>query len=135
MDNTSETTGPTLNEKKSFDVSWQTVDERDEIGLTSEEDTDEEGPIDEDDGEDDLPTHAMIVAEEGKGVIVRGDDTPIVQLQVSSGVFTFPLFAATILTHRRRHNPSTHRIVNHTECCSFFPHQLASTYHDHSSRS
>ena len=100
MDNTSETTGPTLNEKKSFDVSWQTVDERDEIGLTSEEDTDEEGPIDEDDGEDVLPTHAMIVAEEGKGVIVRGDDTPIVQLQVSSGLFTYPLFVATILSHR-----------------------------------
>ena len=87
LDNTSEPTGPTLTEKKSFDMSWQTVDERDEIGLTSEEETDDDGVIDEDDGDDELPTSAMIIAEEGLGVIVRGDDTPIVQLQVKPGEY------------------------------------------------
>ena len=31
------------------------------------------------------PTSAAIIAEEGRGVIVRGDDTPVVRLQVAPG--------------------------------------------------
>ncbi|TCD71469.1 hypothetical protein EIP91_008849 [Steccherinum ochraceum] len=86
LDSTSEPTGPTLTEKKSFDMSWQTVDERDEINLTSEDETDDDDRVDDDDdGDDDLPTSAMIIAEEGLGVIVRGEDTPIVQLQIKPG--------------------------------------------------
>ncbi|KAH8102604.1 hypothetical protein BXZ70DRAFT_890519 [Cristinia sonorae] len=85
LDAAPETTGGhPLTEKKSFDMSWQ-LDERDEIGLTSEDETDDEQIIDVDDGDDDLPTSAMIIAEEGLGIIVRGEDTPIVQLQVQPG--------------------------------------------------
>ena len=70
----------------SFDMNWQSVDERDEIGLTSEDETDDEPlPEDQEHEDEELPTSAMIIAEEGLGVIVRGDDTPIVQLQVHPG--------------------------------------------------
>lgn len=84
---------PRLRTTPSFDVSWRTVDERDEMGLTSEDDTDDYGVNDEEDddahaddeGDDELPTSAMIIAEEGLGVIVRGDNIPIHQLQIKPG--------------------------------------------------
>ncbi|KAH9946674.1 hypothetical protein B0H21DRAFT_742600 [Amylocystis lapponica] len=73
----------------SFDLGWQTVDERDEVGLASEEETDDYVSMDEDDQvdeeEEEEPTSAMVIAEEGRGIIVRGEDVPIVRLQVKTG--------------------------------------------------
>ncbi|KAH9835614.1 uncharacterized protein C8Q71DRAFT_762768 [Rhodofomes roseus] len=71
----------------SFDMGWQAVDERDEAGLGSEGETTDDDPLlDEDDeAEEEEPTSAMVIAEEGRGIIVRGDDTPIVKLLVKPG--------------------------------------------------
>ncbi|KZT74682.1 hypothetical protein DAEQUDRAFT_719862 [Daedalea quercina L-15889] len=72
----------------SFDMGWQAVDERDEAGLGSEDETTDDDPLlDEEDEaeEEEQPTSAMVIAEEGRGIIVRGDDTPIVKLQVKPG--------------------------------------------------
>ncbi|KAG1755090.1 uncharacterized protein EDB91DRAFT_1042494 [Suillus paluster] len=77
---------PRLRENPSFDMGWQTVDERDEVGLTSDEETDDLG--DEDDEVDDKEeerTSAAVVAEEGRGLIVKGEGIPIVQLSVEPG--------------------------------------------------
>jgi hypothetical protein len=72
-------------------MDWQTVDERDEAGLLSEEETDDDhGLGDELDDSDDEEkeeerTAAIVIAEEGRGLIVRGDGLPLVQLQVEPG--------------------------------------------------
>ena len=72
-------------------MGWQTVDERDEAGLLSEDETDDDhGLGDElDDSDDDEKeeerTAAIVIAEEGRGLIVRGDGSPLVQLQVEPG--------------------------------------------------
>ncbi|TBU48420.1 hypothetical protein BD309DRAFT_853892 [Dichomitus squalens] len=82
---------PQLRSSPSFDLGWQQPDERDEAGLGSDEDTDEDPSFDdgeEDEDEDEVeeePTSAAVMAEEGRGVIVRGDDTPIVRLHVAPG--------------------------------------------------
>ncbi|PCH33605.1 hypothetical protein WOLCODRAFT_22111 [Wolfiporia cocos MD-104 SS10] len=72
----------------SFDVSWQTVDERDENGVGSEDENTDDNWGDDDDQleEEEEPTSAAVmIAEEGRGIIVRGDDAPIVRLQVKPG--------------------------------------------------
>jgi hypothetical protein len=79
-----------LSSKPSFDAGWRPLDERDEAGLTSEDETDEDPGIDEVDEDEyreqeELPTSAMVIAEEGRGVIVRADNVPIVQLQAQPG--------------------------------------------------
>ncbi|KAG2146552.1 uncharacterized protein EDB93DRAFT_1227060 [Suillus bovinus] len=77
---------PRLRENPSFDMGWQTVDERDEVGLTSDEETDDLG--DEDDEVDDKEeerTSAVVIAEEGRGLIVTGEGIPIGQLRVDPG--------------------------------------------------
>ncbi|KAH7883764.1 hypothetical protein F5I97DRAFT_1813713 [Phlebopus sp. FC_14] len=77
---------PRLRENPSFDMGWQTVDERDEVGLTSGDETDD--LCEDEDGNDDKQeerTSAMVVAEEGRGLIVRGDGVPVVQLNVEPG--------------------------------------------------
>ncbi|KAI0078939.1 hypothetical protein K474DRAFT_786929 [Panus rudis PR-1116 ss-1] len=78
---------PALRGTPSFDASWRAVDERDECGATSEEETDYDGlNNDEEDRDDDvLPTSALVVAEEGHGVIVKADNVPIDQIHVSPG--------------------------------------------------
>jgi hypothetical protein len=80
---------PRLRENPSFDMAWQTVDERDEVGLTSGDETDDYGD-DEDENENESKgeerTSAVVVAEEGRGLIVKGDGTPIVQLRVEPGM-------------------------------------------------
>ncbi|KAG1715632.1 hypothetical protein ID866_1514 [Astraeus odoratus] len=77
---------PRLRENPSFDMGWQTVDERDEAGLTSGDETDdlceEEETTDE---KADERTSAIVVAEEGRALIVKGDGSPISQLNVQSG--------------------------------------------------
>ncbi|KIK47370.1 hypothetical protein CY34DRAFT_9078 [Suillus luteus UH-Slu-Lm8-n1] len=77
---------PRLRENPSFDMGWQTVDERDEVGLTSDDETDD--LCEEDDEVDDKVeerTSAVVVAEEGRGLIVTGEGIPIVQLRVDPG--------------------------------------------------
>ncbi|KAH0838462.1 hypothetical protein J3R83DRAFT_6774 [Lanmaoa asiatica] len=77
---------PRLRENPSFDMAWQTVDERDEVGLTSGDETDDFG--DDEDGNEtngEERTSAVVVAEEGRGLIVKGDGIPIVQLKVEPG--------------------------------------------------
>ncbi|EKM60991.1 uncharacterized protein PHACADRAFT_247267 [Phanerochaete carnosa HHB-10118-sp] len=84
----SELGSPALRQEPSFDQGWVSVDERDEMGLTTDDETDDDGMIDEEDTPEDMEgevTSAMMVAEEGRGIIVRGGEGPIVQLQVKLG--------------------------------------------------
>lgn len=69
----------------SFDMGWQPADERDEVDLGSEDETDED-ELDEEEEEEEEPTSAMIMAEQGRGIIVRGEDSPVVRLQVKQGM-------------------------------------------------
>lgn len=86
---------PPLNSKKSYDVSWQplSLDERDEVDLTSGDETDETD-LDQDDLDDEEqeeePTQAVMLAEEGRGLIVHGEGVPTVQLQVQNGMSICP---------------------------------------------
>lgn len=80
-----------LTRQSGYDMGWQTVDERDEAGLLSEEETDDDHGLgddlddtDEDEKEEER-TAAIVIAEEGRGLIVRGDEVPLVQLQVEPG--------------------------------------------------
>ncbi|KAH7915350.1 hypothetical protein BJ138DRAFT_1141928 [Hygrophoropsis aurantiaca] len=77
---------PRLRENPSFDMGWQTVDERDEVGLTTDEETDDlcEDEDDTDEKEEER-TSAAVVAEEGRGLIVKGEGVPIVQLHAEPG--------------------------------------------------
>ncbi|KAH7924879.1 hypothetical protein BV22DRAFT_1012330 [Leucogyrophana mollusca] len=77
---------PRLRENPSFDMGWQTVDERDEVGLTTDEETDDLCE-DEDDHDEkgEERTSAAVVAEEGRGLIVKGEGVPIVHLQAEPG--------------------------------------------------
>jgi hypothetical protein len=80
---------PNLHHKLSFETGWHPVDERDEAGLsTDEEETDEDfvGQEVADIGQDER-TAAIVIVEEGRGLIVRGDDIPLVQLQVQPGSY------------------------------------------------
>ncbi|KAG2129960.1 hypothetical protein DEU56DRAFT_816365 [Suillus clintonianus] len=77
---------PRLRQNPSFDMGWQTVDERDEVGLTSDEETDDLGEEDDEgDDKEEERTSAVVVAEEGRGLIVKGEGIPIVQLRVDPG--------------------------------------------------
>lgn len=77
---------PRLRENPSFDMGWQTVDERDEVGLTSDEETDDLGEEDDEiDDKEEERTSAVVVAEEGRGLIVTGEGIPVVQLRVEPG--------------------------------------------------
>ena len=82
-----------LQQKPSYDMGWQTVDERDERDdiAISEEETDDDHHLDEEEVEDEEReeerTSAAVIAEEGRGLIVHGDNVPIVQLHVQPGKF------------------------------------------------
>jgi hypothetical protein len=77
---------PRLRENPSFDMGWQTVDERDEVGLTSDEETDDLGGEDDEiNNKEEERTSAIVVAEEGRGLIVKGESIPIIQLHVEPG--------------------------------------------------
>ena len=86
-----EVIAPRLSQKPSYDMNWESVDERDEAGLMSEEETDDDHGLEEDLGDEDEEeqeedrTAAVVIAEEGRGHIVRGDGVPIVQLHVEPG--------------------------------------------------
>ncbi|KAI0321689.1 hypothetical protein OF83DRAFT_1168216 [Amylostereum chailletii] len=88
----SESASSTLHRKQSYDLSWQPVDEREEVDLTSEDetddiDTDDDMDMDDDDDDDreEERTAAILIAEEGRGQIVRGDGIATVKLQVNAG--------------------------------------------------
>ncbi|KAL4068228.1 hypothetical protein V8B97DRAFT_2024860 [Scleroderma yunnanense] len=77
---------PRLRENPSFDMGWQPVDERDEAGLTSGDETDDLCEEEETTNEkQEERTSAIVVAEEGRALIVKGDGLPISQLSVQSG--------------------------------------------------
>jgi hypothetical protein len=68
-------------------MGWQTVDEKDEVAM-SEEETDDDHHLDdedEDEQKEEERTSAAVIAEEGRGLIVHGDNVPIVQLHVQPG--------------------------------------------------
>ncbi|KAF9056360.1 hypothetical protein BJ165DRAFT_1412495 [Panaeolus papilionaceus] len=80
-----------LSQKPSYDQTWQPPQEKDE-SLISEDETDDEHGLDlldrDDDNEHDLDderTAAVAVAEDGQGLIVHGDNIPIVQLHAQPG--------------------------------------------------
>ena len=120
---------PQLRSSPSFDLGWQQPDERDEAGLGSDEDTDEDPSFDDDDDEEDdaeeEPTSAAVMAEEGRGVIVRGDDTPIARLQVAQGVPRFVLVPDSRIDMSVviRDDTSAHRLFSDSKCCSLLPHK------------
>lgn len=82
---------PKLQQKPSYDMGWQSVDEKDEVGM-SEEETDDDHHLgdEEEDEKEEERTSAVVIAEEGRGLIVQGDNVPIVQLQVPPGMSIFP---------------------------------------------
>ena len=98
-----ELSSPALRQTPSFDQGWVSVDEKDEMGITTDEETDDDVLIDEDDDQEieEEVTSAVIVAEDGRGIIVRGGDAPIVQLQVKPGKWS----------HRLRNRTSTETMV------------------------
>ncbi|KAF9535838.1 hypothetical protein CPB83DRAFT_753504 [Crepidotus variabilis] len=82
-----EASSPPLSQKPSYDVSWQTVDEKDETAMSEDETDDEQGldhlGVELNDNEE--PTSAALIAEEGRGLIVQGDNTPVIHLHVQPG--------------------------------------------------
>ncbi|KAI0374231.1 hypothetical protein BV20DRAFT_1033100 [Pilatotrama ljubarskyi] len=103
---------PPLRATPSFDMGWQQPDERDEVGIGSEDDLDDDPSFDvdvevDDDDTADEPTSAAIMAEEGRGVIVRGNDTPIVRLHV--------------------HPDTTHLLIGSSRTPDHVPNFLANT--------
>ena len=92
-ESTHENGSPALEQKPSYDLSWQALDERDEVDLTSGdelEDTDlEVGDAEEDveENREEERTSAIVIVEEGRGLIVQGDGISTSQLQIQPGMF------------------------------------------------
>ncbi|KAF9270411.1 hypothetical protein L218DRAFT_952546 [Marasmius fiardii PR-910] len=74
-----------LRHQPSYDMSWQRVDERDEVGLSEDETDEEHISNDYEYGAEEERTSAVVVAEEGRGLIVQGHSLPVSQLQVQPG--------------------------------------------------
>lgn len=74
--------------KHGSDGDWRAFDEREEIALTSESETDDDASLDLDDeggDEEEQPTSAVIIAEEGRGIIVRGEGGSVHNIQAPPG--------------------------------------------------
>jgi hypothetical protein len=117
---------PGLDHKPSFDIGWQAVDEREEEGLISDDETDEDHNLpdaeDEDEEEEDERTAAAVIAEEGRGLIVKGDGLPISDIQVEPG--KMPCAARSNLSDiYLRHYSSTRRFIKYTQLSAFMPFQ------------
>ncbi|KJA26158.1 hypothetical protein HYPSUDRAFT_133726 [Hypholoma sublateritium FD-334 SS-4] len=70
---------PPLSQKPSYDVTWDSKD-------TSEDDTDDDPSLDDDPiDDDDERTSAAVLADEGTGLIVHGDNVPVSQLHIPPG--------------------------------------------------
>ena len=85
--------------KPGSDSDWRMLGEREEIGLTSESETDDEACLDlddEDGDEEEQPTSAVVIAEEGRGVIVRGEGGSVYSIQAPPGQSHVP--CACVLT-------------------------------------
>ena len=72
-------------------MGWQTVDEKDEVAM-SEEETDDDHHLgeeeeDEEKEKEEERTSAAVIADEGRGLIVHGENLPIAQLHVQPGEF------------------------------------------------
>lgn len=72
---------PPLSQKPSYDVTWDSKD------TLSEDDTDDDPSLDDDpiDDDDDERTSAAVLADEGTGLIVHGDNVPVSQLHIPPG--------------------------------------------------
>lgn len=105
-----------LQQKPSYDMGWQTVDERDEEVALSEEETDDDHHLDEEEDEDEEKeeerTSAAVIAEEGRGLIVHGDNVPIVQLNVQPGKLLHMVQFRVLSCFR--HYPSFDRLFKHS---------------------
>jgi len=118
-----EVSPPLLSQKPSYDISWQTVDEKDEVAM-SEDETDDEPSLDAVDADSDEKheerTSAAVVADEGRGLIVQGDNAPIAQLQVQPGPSApnHLSFLLHMLIHLYRYHSSSHRIIFYPQCSS-----------------
>ena len=76
-------------QQKPLDLSWQPVDERDEVELISDPDTEDTDLEVEDlpeEEQEEERTSAIVIAEEGRGLIVRGDGLAVADLVVQSGM-------------------------------------------------
>lgn len=105
-----------LQQKPSYDMGWQTVDERDEEVALSEEESDDDHHLDEEEDEDEEKeeerTSAAVIAEEGRGLIVHGDNVPIVQLNVQPGKLLHMVQFRVLSCFR--HYPSFDRLFKHS---------------------
>jgi hypothetical protein len=72
---------------KPLDLTWQPVDERDEVELISDPETEDTDLEVEDVSEvhEEERTSAIVIAEEGRGLIVRGDGSAVADLAVHPG--------------------------------------------------
>lgn len=79
----------TLRSQPSYDTSWQREQEDREDFITSEEEFDfnDHHDIDEEEEaeKEEDRTAAIVVAEEGRGLIVRGDGAPLSSLTIQPG--------------------------------------------------
>lgn len=73
-----------------LDMTWGTVDERDELGISEDDtDADDDHLLAQDDENEDMEeeerTAAVVLAEMGTGLIVHGDGVPVQSLQAQPG--------------------------------------------------
>lgn len=88
-------------QQKAGDLSWQPVDERDEVELVSDADTeDTDFQVDDlpEDEQEEERTSAIVIAEEGRGLIVRGEGVAVADLVVQPGECQVYLLPSLILT-------------------------------------
>ncbi|KAI9455853.1 hypothetical protein F5148DRAFT_1225326 [Russula earlei] len=92
-------------QQKPHDLSWQSVDERDEVEIISDVSTED---IDLEEEQEEERTSAIVIVEEGRGLIVRSDGVAIPDLVVHPGTThlligssiaagALPLFLSTVL--------------------------------------
>jgi hypothetical protein len=88
----------TSSQPKPLDLSWQPVDERDEVELISDADTEdtdlEVEDLPEEEHEEER-TSAIVIAEEGRGLIIRGDGLAVADIVVHPGMAHMHAFSLT----------------------------------------
>jgi hypothetical protein len=95
MNGIHENDAPNVSPEASFEAAWSSPDDLNERSTVSDEETDE-GQFLEDieRGDTEHPhrfqerTTAMVIAEEGRGIIVRGEGVPLVQLAIRPGMYS-----------------------------------------------
>jgi hypothetical protein len=117
---------PRIRTNLAFDTAWQPVDEREEL-VASEDDTDDDHGILDEDDEDQLSeerTAAIVIAEEGRGLIVQGDGVPIHELQVNPSMF---LLVFLYIIPKCSLTDTTHLLVGSSSTPNAMPAFLAHT--------